>query len=119
MSNLTISETLFLLRDRRRRYVIEALKTESPIDIPDLADSVAAMEHGDDYTEDERKAVYVSLKQTHVPALDDYDVVDYRDLANVVATGPEFDTLTQILTSLSETLGEKRPNTDETAPPER
>ena len=121
MSDLTVNETLFLLRDSRRRYVLDALQSETSIELSELADRVAALEHGDDYSDEQRKATYVSLKQTHVPNLDEHDVVEYRGLANIVVPGDEFGVASNILTTVRETLDtdfKKRLNTAE-APPER
>lgn len=75
--DLTI--TLDLLRNERRRRVIRAIDQDGPADIGALADRITAQEHGQDFTSKQRKAVYVSLYQVHLPKLEDADVVQQGD----------------------------------------
>ncbi len=70
-----------ILSSPRRRYVLYYLRKEDgPIELTTLAEHVAAWENDtsvDSLTDQERKRVYVSLYQTHVPKLDDAGIVDY------------------------------------------
>lgn len=122
MTVLNISETLFLLRDPRRRYAIDALD-DGPVELTELADRVAAIEFGNDYDSDQRKACYVSLKQTHVEALDDADVIDHRELSGVVVPGDNYDELRDVLKTIRETVGDESVEPDggvlKTATPEK
>lgn len=55
-------------------------KSDEPVKLTDLAEQVAAWENEtepDQITEQERKRVYVSLYQTHIPRLDEVGVVEY------------------------------------------
>jgi DNA-binding transcriptional ArsR family regulator len=87
-------DTIFsILSNERRRYVLHYLdRVEPEAELSDLTEQVAAWENGvdvADLTYDQRKRVYTSLHQTHLPKLDDAGVVDYdRDRGTVaVAAG--------------------------------
>lgn len=83
--DLTPAQLFDVLGSQRRRTLIRALDKdfdgEAPV--PDLAEYVAAVENRHDdpdaVSREERKRVYVSLHQTHVPALVEMGVVRYRD----------------------------------------
>lgn len=72
-----------VLSNARRRYAIELLNRHEPgdeIDLGDLVDYVAARENDTtvaklDYKQ--RKRVYSSLRQTHLPKLDDCGLIEY------------------------------------------
>lgn len=68
-----------LLSNARRRFVLHYLnQQEGPIELRELADEVARWETGSEsLTRKQRKRVYVSLYQTHIPRLADAGVVDY------------------------------------------
>lgn len=70
-----------VLSSSRRRYVLYYLsRQEGPVELPDLAKEVAAWEMEtavEDLSPQERKRVYVSLYQTHVPKLDEVGLVEY------------------------------------------
>lgn len=69
-----------LLSSPRRRFVLYHLREEGPEEIHDLAAQTAAWEYDTDVeelTSQQRKRVYVSLYQSHLPELDDAGVVDY------------------------------------------
>lgn len=75
-------DTLFsLLSNPRRRFILQYLsRVEGPVTLQDLATEVAAWENetdSEDLTDKERKRLYVSLYQTHIPKLDDVGVIEY------------------------------------------
>jgi hypothetical protein len=80
-TELTQDDVFEILSSPRRRYLLYYLRQrQEPVELTDLAEHVAAWENGidpDELTTQERKRVYVSLYQTHVPKLDDAGVVDY------------------------------------------
>ncbi len=83
-------DTVFdILSNARRRYVLYYLRQQSePIELTDLAEHVAAWENETDIEsmgEQERKRVYVSLYQTHIPKLADTGLVEYDKEAGIVA----------------------------------
>lgn len=71
-----------ILSSPRRRYLLRALhETEGPVaTVTGIADAVAALEYGvavDDVSQVERKRVYVSLYQTHLPKLEESGIVTF------------------------------------------
>lgn len=78
---LTQDVVFDILSSARRRYVLYQLRTEDdPVELTELAEDVAAWENDttvDELTKQQRKRVYVSLYQTHVPKLEDASLVQY------------------------------------------
>jgi len=75
-------DTIFsMLSNQRRRYVLYYLNQEGgPVSLRDLAEQIAAWENDVPVSEldyKQRKRVYTSLHQTHLPKLDDVGIVDY------------------------------------------
>jgi len=88
-----------LLSSPRRRYVLYLLReTDEPVELTTLAERVAAWENDtvvDQITEQERKRVYVSLYQTHIPRLAETGAVEYdkdSGLVSLAADSREIDT---------------------------
>ena len=80
-----------ILSSPRRRYVLYYLREATePVQLNELSGEVAAWENDcpvEDLTDQERKRVYVSLYQTHIPKLDSVDLVDYdRESGDVTLT---------------------------------
>lgn len=73
--------TFDVLRNRRRRLVLRHLKTTpESASLGDLAEHIAAIENGIDRSQidsQQRKRVYISLYQNHLPKLDDAEVVRF------------------------------------------
>jgi len=78
-----------VLRNDRRRMVLEQLgAADTPVSTRELSERIAAREAGSDPPpRDVRRSVYISLQQTHLPKLDDLDVVDYDDTTREVRPG--------------------------------
>jgi hypothetical protein len=74
------SELFHLLSNHRRRYALHACKRrELPITLSDLAEQVAAWENDKSVAElnyQERRRVYTSMQQTHLPAMEDAGVME-------------------------------------------
>jgi predicted transcriptional regulator len=75
--------TLFeMLGNERRRHVIDCLRErEAATSLDALADQVAARENDtsvEAVTDHERKRVYTSLQQTHLPKMDEAGVLDFE-----------------------------------------
>lgn len=89
-SDVSRDELFQLLSNRRRRFALHACRAgETPVALSDLAEQVAAWEYGKDVadvTPEERRRVYTSLQQTHLPTMADAGVLDiddkYIDLAD-------------------------------------
>jgi hypothetical protein len=78
-----------ILSSGRRRYVIYVLRREQrPMKVTELAEEVAAWENEttvDELSTQERKRVYVSLYQTHIPKLVDAGIVEHDEDSSLVA----------------------------------
>ena len=74
-------EIFDLLSNHRRRYAIHYCKLEDePVTLGDLAEHVAAWEldkEVQELTSAERKRVYTSLQQTHLPTLERADMIEF------------------------------------------
>jgi len=70
-----------LLSNQRRRYAVRACQEmETPIELGELAEHVAARECEKpiaQITSEERRRVYSSLQQVHIEKLEDAGVIDY------------------------------------------
>lgn len=80
--SLSEDEIFNLLSSARRRSVLRRLLgDDEPVELQELADEIAAEENDKavgELTDRERKRVYVSLYQTHVPTMADAGVLDYE-----------------------------------------
>ncbi|MXR52974.1 hypothetical protein GRX03_15345 [Halovenus sp. WSH3] len=80
-SDLSQDVVFDILSSPRRRYVLYHLRTTGEtVQLTDLAEEVAAWENDTDpseITEQERKRVYVSLYQTHIPRLAEVGLIEY------------------------------------------
>jgi hypothetical protein len=96
------TETLFeVLGNRRRRHVIDVLRQRGGrVALDRLAEEVAARENGLDRTEIsavQRKRVYTALQQTHLPKMDNADVLTFDKTAGTVAPSAAIDEFTVYL----------------------
>jgi len=79
-SDERLDRVFTLLRNRRRRLVLEYLRDCESTTQSDLARHVAAVENGiseDAVTSTQRKRVYVSLYQAHLPKLDEFGAISF------------------------------------------
>lgn len=93
-----------ILSNHRRRYVIHFLKgQDEPVSLSDIAEQVAAWEQDkpiSELTSDERKRVYTSLQQTHLPRLEDADVIELdRDMIDLTEDVDELEIYLDIVPS--------------------
>lgn len=85
-------ETVFrVLRNRRRRYALHHLKQrEGAVPVSDLAEQVAAWETETSLREvdaGDRRRVYISLIQTHLPTMEEARMVQFdEDVPEVTLT---------------------------------
>jgi DNA-binding transcriptional ArsR family regulator len=100
-THLTVDEMFDVLRNERRRLVLQALREGGPV-LPkgDLAEIVAAVESEGDrdgVSAQQRKRVYIPLHQVHLPQLADAGVVEYDERSGDVrlcaAADPLFEQL--------------------------
>jgi hypothetical protein len=76
-----MDDVFHLLQNSRRREVLRYLEgVEDWVELSDVAEQVAAWEHDttvEALSSKERKRVYVALYQSHLPKLDEVDVIEY------------------------------------------
>ena len=94
---LSQDEIFEVLSNRRRRFVIHALKRrEDPIELSNLSTHVTAWELDVDPAEveyDDRRNVYSTLQRTHLPKLEEKDIVTVDREENVVEPTPALENL--------------------------
>jgi DNA-binding transcriptional ArsR family regulator len=91
-----LDRILAILQNRRRRLILEYLREHGSTTQGDLAKHVAAVENGvpeSAVTSAQRKRVYVSLYQAHLPKLDDFGAVDFDSDRGSVERTPRTDEL--------------------------
>ena len=80
-TELSRDQVFEVLQSMRRRYAVHYLRRENcTVDFADVTDHVAAWEYNTSPTDllsEQRKRVYISLYQTHIPALADAGIIDY------------------------------------------
>lgn len=108
-SSPSLDEVVNLLGHGRRRAVLEELAetNQRRISVADLAEDIACAEYGclpSELTSDQRKRVYIALLQSHLPPLDDADIVAYDSDAKVVTQGPQFEYLWHAYTALRDAV---------------
>lgn len=83
VDELSRDDIFEVLSNRRRRYTLHYLKGNGDAaTLGGVAEQVAAWENEtavEDVTADQRKRVYTSLQQFHLPKLDDQDVVEFDE----------------------------------------
>lgn len=111
--DLSKDQLFHILSCRRRRDVLRYLADYNDrVSMSDLADQVAAWEHETtvaNLNSDERKSVYIGLYQIHLPALDEYGIIDYNKPRGIIKRTQRADQLDLYLREDGET------NTDTTA----
>jgi predicted transcriptional regulator len=85
-ATLSRSEIHDVLRNERRRLVLERLWADGSETVRELSEQIGAVEAGETPPpRNVRQSVYVSLHQTHLPKLDDLGIVVYDDDAKEVS----------------------------------
>ena len=97
-------EVYDLLSNHRRRYTVHFLKQQDEsVTLGDLAEQIAAWEQGKEIpeiTSDERKRVYTSLQQTHLPRLEESGMITVdRDKIALSEAAHELDVYLDIVPS--------------------
>jgi len=74
-------EVFGILSNHRRRHAWRCCRNaDTPLELGDVAEQVAAWENDkpvDAVTSTERKRVYTSLQQTHLPRMDDVGIIEF------------------------------------------
>lgn len=81
-----------ILSSERRRLAIEFLRdSQDRVEVNDIAEYIAKDETGESPPpKDSRKTVYVSLHQTHLPKMDDLNIVNYNTETKEVTLDESF-----------------------------
>lgn len=103
-TDLPLEEVCHLLQSQRRRAVLRYLaRHDDPVRLGDMAEHIAAEENDvarDRLTPEQRKRVYISLYQTHIPQLEDAGVIEYDDDHTTLTGCPPADHLYEALLHL-------------------
>jgi DNA-binding transcriptional ArsR family regulator len=95
-----------MLSNQRRRHVLYYVNRESePVSLRDLAERIAAWENDVAVSEldyKQRKRVYTSLHQTHLPKLDDAGIISYDRDGGTVTLADRADDLDVYLERVGE-----------------
>jgi len=90
--SLDYDDCFDLLSNHRRRYTLHYLKQNgTDADLGDLSEQIAAWENDVDREEvsyDQRKRVYTSLQQVHLPRMHDMGVIEFDDRDGVATLSP-------------------------------
>lgn len=94
---LSEDEIYGVLSNRRRRFVIHALKRKKePVDIAELSVHITAWEMGIDLEEvdyEDQRSVYSTLKRTHLPNLEEKNLVTVDREEKLVRTTSNLESL--------------------------
>ena len=98
---LSLDAVFDVLADRRRRYLLDHLRTsETPVALAEVAGTVAARERGTPEADVPTEAVdrvHLALYHSHVPKLAAAAVVEYDRERGVVAPSTEHDRVERVL----------------------
>ena len=101
LEDLSKGEIFEVLQNKRRRFVLQYLRRHGgPVDLGELATQVAAWEYEtscDGISKTQRKRVYTTLQQTHLPRMADVGIVAYNSDDGTIDTTPQTDDLTVYL----------------------
>ena len=116
-AELSKDKIFHILQTQRRRDVLRYLKNnEGAVEMRSLAEQVAVWENNTsmaELTSNERQRVYIALYQSHLPKLDEEDVIEYNQSRGIVERGTFADQFDPYLEAHNETTpdGDKHGNT--------
>lgn len=86
-SQLSDEEIHDVLRNKRRRLVIDILQSENePVSVRELSEEIGSVESDSNPPpRNIKQSVYVSLLQTHLPKLDELGIIDYESNGKMVS----------------------------------
>lgn len=95
-ANLSLDVVFNILRNRRRRLVLQSIEEEEgTTTLSDLAEHIGGIENDKPpaaLNAQERKRVYVGLYQCHLPKMDDAGAIEFDKNRGTVDRGPMVDT---------------------------
>lgn len=117
---LDLDDVFGMLSTRRRRDILRYLDTKSSeVDRGTLAEHIAARENDkapDTITATERKRVYISLYQSHLPQLANTKAITYDKQSGRITRGPNFDLFLAYLPAEELTGGSSNPRSGQSIP---
>ena len=100
-TELSNGEIFDVLHNERRRNVLQYLRQNGgPVSLGDLSSHVAAAEYDcafDEVSSAQRKRVYTTLQQSHLPRMAKAGIIEYDDDTGVIRTTPQTEELTVYL----------------------
>jgi hypothetical protein len=100
-SDLSKGEIFDVLQNERRRYTLQHLRErDGPVQLGDLASHVAAQEYdrpNSEVTSAQRKRVYTTLQQSHLPRMHETGIIDYDDENGTISRTEQTKNLTVYL----------------------
>lgn len=107
-TELTQDVVFDILSSPRRRYVLYYLRqADEPVALNELSEQVAAWENETDVeklSDQERKRVYVSLYQTHIPKLDSIGIIEYDQESGLIELTSQAHEVDDYLTETSQPI---------------
>lgn len=98
---LSKDEIFHLLQNSRRRHVLQYLiTTNCPAQISDIAEQIAAWEYEvpvEDITSKQRQRIYISLYQSHLSKLAEFDLITYDRNSGRIESTPTTNQLARYL----------------------
>lgn len=98
---LSKNEIFHILQNPRRRHVLQYLVTTiGPAQISDVAEQIAAWEYEttvEEITSQQRQRVYISLYQSHLPKLAEFDLITYDRNSGSIEQTPTINQLARYL----------------------
>lgn len=92
-----VEDVFYMLNNRRRRFAIfELARSDDALTVSDLAEQIAAWENGvlsSEVTSTQRKRVYNSLQQTHLPKLAERGFIEYDEREGTIEPTEQIDQL--------------------------
>ncbi|MBV0900951.1 DUF7344 domain-containing protein [Haloarcula salina] len=99
--HISKGEIFDVLQNERRRHTLQYLRENGgPVSLGDLASHVAAQEYDcpdADVTSAQRKRVYTTLQQSHLPRMDEAGIVEYDDETGTIERTEQTEELTVYL----------------------
>lgn len=89
-----------LSQSRRRLTAYFLLQNDTEMNVPELALHVAAWENDEpiaDVTPEERRRVYTSLQQNHLPKMDEFGFIEYDADRHTIESADDVDELASYL----------------------
>ena len=100
-NGLSKGEIFDVLQNERRRYTLQYLReNDGPVQLGDLASHVAAQEYdcpNTEVTSAQRKRVYTTLQQSHLPRMHESGIIDYDDENGTISQTAHTEELTVYL----------------------